>query len=167
MDVKSFLAIALCGLWPFIGCGGGGSIMGGAPKVALSASSVGFGVEIVGETSQPSLVTLTNSGTATLDITSITVTANFGETDDCGVALGAGANCTINVTFTPTASGNLNGTISLADNAVGSPQMVLLSGSGSLSGPNCTGKGQQCPPQFPPCCPGLTCSATSDRSFCE
>jgi hypothetical protein len=31
----------------------------------------------------------------------------------------------------------------------------------------CTKLGQQCPPQFPPCCPGLVCAAASDRAFCE
>jgi Abnormal spindle-like microcephaly-assoc'd, ASPM-SPD-2-Hydin len=165
--VKMSLAIALCGLCPFIGCGGNESFGGGSPKVAVSAASLGFGTEIVGETSQPLPLTLANSGTAILNITSITATANFGETHDCGPTLAAGANCTINVTFQPAAAGDLTGMISISDNAAGSPHTVLLSGSGSISGPNCTAKGQQCPPQFPPCCPGLTCSAASTRAFCE
>src|SRR5947199_6932573 len=45
--------------------------------------------------------------------------------------LAAGANCTINVTFTPTASGARTGTLSLADNAGGSPQIMTLSGNGT------------------------------------
>src|SRR5438045_6092603 len=40
--------------------------------------------------------------------------------------LAAGANCTINVTFTPTASGARTGTLSLTDNAGGSPQVRKL-----------------------------------------
>jgi hypothetical protein len=165
--VKMSLAIPLCALCLFISCGGSESFGGGSPKVALSATSLGFGTEIVGETSQPSSLTLANSGTATLNITSITAAANFGQTNDCGATLAAGANCTINVTFQPAAAGSLSGMISIADNAAGSPHTVLLSGSGSVSGPNCSAKGQQCPPQFPPCCPGLTCSAASTRAFCE
>ena len=31
----------------------------------------------------------------------------------------------------------------------------------------CTGKGSQCPPQRPPCCPGLVCTFEGDRAFCE
>lgn len=31
----------------------------------------------------------------------------------------------------------------------------------------CTGQGQQCPPQRPPCCPGLVCTPASTRAFCE
>src|SRR5207245_9042917 len=37
----------------------------------------------------------------------------------------------INVTFTPTASGARTGTLSLADNAGGSPQIMTLSGNGT------------------------------------
>jgi hypothetical protein len=31
---------------------------------------------------------------------------------------------------------------------------------------SCTPKGSECPPQRPPCCPGLVCSPASDRAFC-
>src|SRR5206468_233147 len=48
--------------------------------------------------------------------------------------LAAGANCTINVTFTPTASGARTGTLSLTDNAGGSPQIMTLSGNGTAPG---------------------------------
>src|SRR5437016_13409562 len=48
--------------------------------------------------------------------------------------LPAGANCTINVTFTPTASGARTGTLSLADDAGGSPQIMTLSGNGTAPG---------------------------------
>src|SRR5205823_787471 len=45
--------------------------------------------------------------------------------------LAAGANCSINVTFTPTASGAWTGTLSVTDNAGGSAQTVALSGNGT------------------------------------
>src|SRR5437879_6550771 len=48
--------------------------------------------------------------------------------------LAAGGTCTINVTFTPTASGARTGTLSLADDAGGSPQMFSLSGNGTAPG---------------------------------
>src|SRR5437588_723706 len=83
-------------------------------------------------------VTLTNTGAAPLTINSFAASGDFAATSTGASAcptspatLAAGANCTIDVTFTPTASGARTGTLSLADNAGGSPQMVPLSGNGT------------------------------------
>jgi hypothetical protein len=76
-------------------------------------------------------VMLTNNGTATLNITSIAASTNFSETDNCGSSLPAGVSCTISVAFVPNAGGNLTGTLSITDNAPGSPQMVTLNGVGT------------------------------------
>ncbi len=76
------------------------------------------------------MLTLSNVGGATLTITgSIAVTAGFAETDNCGSTVAAGSHCTINVTFNPTVSGSLTGTLSVIDNAAGSPHTVALSGT--------------------------------------
>ena len=40
-------------------------------------------------------------------------------------------------------------------------------GGGGTGGGECTPQGMECPPQFPPCCPGLTCIPGSTRAFCE
>jgi len=101
-----------------------------SPTAAFSTNTLGFGNQVVGTTSQPLAVTLTNSGTGTLTISGVTASANFAETNNCGATLASAANCTINVTFTPTASGSLSGTLSFTDNASGSPQTVSLSGTG-------------------------------------
>ena len=45
--------------------------------------------------------------------------------------LAAGATCTISVTFTPGSVANFSATVSVADNATGSPQTATLSGSGT------------------------------------
>src|SRR2546429_439791 len=86
-------------------------------------------------------VTLTNTGTAALTINSFAASGDFAATSTGASAcptspatLAAGANCTINVTFTPTASGARTGTLSLADNAGGSPQIMTLSGNGTAPG---------------------------------
>jgi hypothetical protein len=117
------------------GCGGvsatGTSIGGGSPSVALSPNSLTFGDEVEGA-SQPLPITLTNSGTATLTVTSIAASANFAETNDCGPTLLPGGNCTINVTLSPNTTGSLNGTVTFTDNAPGSPQTVSVSGTGTL-----------------------------------
>jgi hypothetical protein len=81
------------------------------PNATLSAGSLGFATQHVGTTSPARSITLTNYGSTALNITSIVATANFGESDNCGSSLASGASCIINVTFTPSASGSLAGTL--------------------------------------------------------
>src|SRR5437773_257817 len=85
--------------------------------------------------------TLTNTGKDALTINSFAASSDFAATSTGASAcptspatLPAGANCTINVTFTPTASGARTGTLSLTDNAGGSPQIMTLSGNGTAPG---------------------------------
>jgi len=104
------------------------------PAVKLSATSLSFGPVDVGAVSGSQTVTVTNSGAATLTISSISVTglyqSSFVFANSCGTTLAAGANCTIHGHFGPTVAGNLTGTISIADNASGSPQSITLKGTG-------------------------------------
>jgi FG-GAP-like repeat/Abnormal spindle-like microcephaly-assoc'd, ASPM-SPD-2-Hydin len=102
-----------------------------SPLVTLSATTVSLGGQILGTTSATQTVTLTNSGDATLNITGFAITpAAFSETNTCGGSLGVGASCMVSVTFTPSAAGQVDGTLTIADNAFGSPQHVSLSGTG-------------------------------------
>jgi hypothetical protein len=135
------------------------------PNATLAATSLTFGSQAVGTTSPAQSITLSNYGTSTLNVATITATTNFGETDDCTTNLASGASCTVNVTFTPNVTGTINGTLSITDNAPGSPQDVVLSGTGS-SGGRCVPKGGQCY-QGHSCCPGLQCVPASTRAFCE
>jgi hypothetical protein len=86
-------------------------------------------------TSAPQAVTLTNTGGATLNITSLAVTganaSDYSQTGNCGSSIAAGANCTIAVLFTPSAAGARAAALSISDNASGSPQTVSLSGTGA------------------------------------
>jgi len=119
------IALILFGACALSSCGGGSS---GSPSVSFSASSLAFGDEEQGSTSEPLLLTLTNSGTAPLTITGIVASANFAETNNC-TTLAAGASCAINVILAPDTTGSLKGTVTFTDNAVGSPQTVSLSGT--------------------------------------
>ena len=111
----------------FPDCGGGG----GQPAVSLSASALNFKKVGIGQTSSPQTVTLTNSGNATLNISSITASGDFHISNNtCGATVTAGANCAVSVTFTPTKKGARKGTLSFTDDAPGSPQAVALSGTG-------------------------------------
>ncbi len=102
-----------------------------APAVSLSPASVNFSPQIVGTTSAPQPVTLANTGTASLSVSSISASQPFAQTNNCPAVLAAAANCTINVTFKPIVSGNATGTLTIVDNASGSPQTVNLSGTGN------------------------------------
>ena len=75
-------------------------------------------------------MTLINTENAALTITSIAASGDFSETNTCGSIVAAGANCMISITFTPTAGGNRTGTLTITDNAHGSPQTVALTGTG-------------------------------------
>jgi Domain of unknown function (DUF1929)/Glyoxal oxidase N-terminus/PKD domain/Abnormal spindle-like microcephaly-assoc'd, ASPM-SPD-2-Hydin len=101
-----------------------------APTAQWSPTSVSFGNQVVGSASPAHQVQLSNNGTATMNISGITASGDFGETNTCGTTLAAGANCTVSVTFTPTQSGARTGTLSVADDATGSPQTVGLTGTG-------------------------------------
>jgi len=101
-----------------------------APAVTLSPTSLSFASQMDGTTSAAQTVTLTDSGTAALVITSITASGDFALTHNCGASLAEGGNCTISVTFTPTAAGARTGTVTITDNAGNSPQTISLSGGG-------------------------------------
>ena len=104
---------------------------GGAPAATLSGTSLTFAAQLVGTTSSVQSVGLTNTGNMSLNISSVTTSGDYAQTNNCPSSLTAGTNCTLNVTFTPTASGARTGTLSIVDDALaGSPQTVTLSGSG-------------------------------------
>jgi hypothetical protein len=115
-----------------------------ASAVTVSPTSLSFSSQNVGTISPPQSVTLTNTGTATLNITKISTgtSGDFSETDTCGAAqntLSVGRSCNVSVFFSPTASGTRTGSLTITDNATGSPQIVALTGIGaaafSLSSP--------------------------------
>ena len=105
------------------------------PVVNLSPSSLSFGNQIVNNTTNGIVVTVTNTGNANLILSQISVTGYFTETDTCslGVGMAPQAQCQINVIFIPRAIGAASGTLSITDNAGGSPQTVPLTGAGILT----------------------------------
>lgn len=102
------------------------------PNATLSTKNLTFATQLVGTASPAQAVTLSNYGTETLDITSIVTSGDFSQTHTCGSSLAAGKSCTIDVTFKPTQRGTRTGTLSVTDNAPGSPQKVSLTGVGTV-----------------------------------
>jgi phosphatidylethanolamine-binding protein (PEBP) family uncharacterized protein len=110
---------------------------GTAAVASLSPTSLTFASQAVGATSAAQTITLNNTGNSALSISSLALTGtnpnDFAQTNNCGAGVAAGANCTINVTFTPAASGTRSAAVTLTDNATGSPQTVSLSGTGTAA----------------------------------
>lgn len=115
------------GSFVFSNCGSGGT-----PAVTLSATKLSFPKTVIGVTSKPKSVTLTNTGTATLNISSITASGDFAISNKtCGATVSAGAGCAVSVTFKPTAKGARQGNLAFTDDAPTSPQIVALAGTGT------------------------------------
>lgn len=133
-------------------------------NATLSATSLAFANQPEGTTSAMQSVTLSNYGTTILSDISIATSGDFGETNTCDASLASGADCTTSVTFSPGNTGSLDGTLSVSDNAPGSPQTCSLSGTG-VNG--CVKAGGQCS-GLPGhgCCVGLICAAQGDREYC-
>jgi subtilase family serine protease len=104
------------------------------PEATLSAQSLTFGATTVGTTNTAPAITLTNSGTGPLTIAKIAITganaSSFAETNTCGTSLAAQANCSITLVFKPAAKGTFTASLTVTDNASGSPQTLALSGTG-------------------------------------
>jgi hypothetical protein len=95
-----------------------------------------FGGETTNLTSAPMSITVTNSGTVALPITSITLTGTnpgqFSQTHTCGASVAVGSTCTISVVFKPMSAGSKSAALRVdAGGGIGT-QAVELSGVGVL-----------------------------------
>src|SRR5437763_9742711 len=102
------------------------------PVAALSTASLLFGLQLVGTRSAAQTATLTNTGTTTLTISSITASGDFLQRNNCGSSVPAGASCTIRVAFRPSAKGVRTGSVTITDDAANSPQTIDLIGIGTV-----------------------------------
>lgn len=106
------------------------------PSVNLNPYNIEFKDQVVKQTSKPQRITLTNTGGKPLYINSVTIVDDerddFALTSDTctGSTIAAGKSCVIDVSFIPSATGKRKSTLTITDNAVDSPQRVVLSGSG-------------------------------------
>jgi hypothetical protein len=106
-------------------------------NVTANPTSLAFGSQAENTTSGSQPVVITNVGSTNVTITSIAASANFGETNTCPATLvsgtGTGSSCTVNVTFTPTATGALTGSVTVTYTSTGSatPQTTTISLTGT------------------------------------
>jgi FG-GAP-like repeat/Abnormal spindle-like microcephaly-assoc'd, ASPM-SPD-2-Hydin len=121
-----------------VAVGNGTSLQVFLQTITVSPSSFNFGSIGVGSASAAHTFTITNATANTAHITGISFTGtnagDFSETDTCLTsALASNATCTVSVTFTPGANGARSTTLSLADDAPGSPHTASLTGTGTAA----------------------------------
>ncbi len=104
------------------------------PPVNLSPTNLAFGQQNMSVASAPQTVNLSNNSSSPLSISNIAISGSdyidFAQTNNCGSNLAVGAQCAINVTFTPITTGSRTSTLTVTDSASGSPQTANLTGTG-------------------------------------
>jgi HYDIN/CFA65/VesB-like, Ig-like domain/Beta-propeller repeat/Cep192 domain 4 len=101
------------------------------PAVSLNPQQLSFGNETLYDTSDPQSVTLVNEGSSPLNITSISASGDFTQSNNCGTIVpSAGGNCTIQIRFNPTTIGTRTDQVIVNDNAQGSPHPITIIGTG-------------------------------------
>jgi hypothetical protein len=120
-----------------------GSTSTGYPQMVQTLSytvtpgSLAFGSETIHVASSSQPVTVTNTGTAALPITSITISgqnpAQFSQTNNCGSSVGVNTSCTINVVFQPNGKGSMRATLNVNGGGGTGTQTVGLSGTGGAA----------------------------------
>ena len=107
----------------------------GSWPVTISPPSVTFASRVVGTTSTPFILTITNHLATPVTMSTIVANGDFAvASTTCGSSVGAGLKCTVGVTFTPTAVGTRSGALTITYGAFGSPSLVNLTGTGNVNG---------------------------------
>jgi len=109
------------------------------PNISVSPAAKSFGNVTVGDTSATQTFTVSNTGTADLNIGSVTKTGDFSITaDNCSGAIVAAqsGSCTVDVVFEPGSDGALTGKLSIPSNDPDTPFDVALSGTGVAAAAN-------------------------------
>jgi trimeric autotransporter adhesin len=107
-----------------------------APVIAISPSALDFGTVPLMTTTAARTVTVSNTGNAPMAISALQLAGSnpgdFAQTTTCSLTtpLAAGSQCTISVTFTPSAAGSRSATLTVVSNATGA-NSVTLRGSGA------------------------------------
>src|SRR6266446_2038589 len=82
------------------------------PPLEFSPASISFGSVAVGTSSQSKSVTVINHAAA-FSIRSIGVSGDYSQNNNCPATFGSSQSCTINVSFHPTTSGGIPGTLAV------------------------------------------------------
>lgn len=104
---------------------------GVAPEISLSPGSLTFGQQLVGTVSLPQAVTLTNTGTASLELSGVSLSGDFTQSNDCPAVLDVNARCTIQTIFAPHAPGPHAGGLTVTNRLPEESRTAALAGAGT------------------------------------
>jgi hypothetical protein len=103
------------------------------PIASFKPTQVNFGTVKQGQSKSTS-VTIANTGTTELTITSVSITGadmgDFGQTNNC-TSLAPNHKCIVSVTFTPTMTGSRSADLTVMDNAQSGTTNIPLTGTGN------------------------------------
>ena len=124
----------------------GNGLGGASPAVAVSAATLGFDATTVGGRSVPLSVTLSSSGVAAVNVAAMTVSGPFTiQSSTCPTppfTLASGIDCTVTLSFSPTATGAATGKLAVMTDADPAELDVALSGNADaapdVGGGGCT-----------------------------
>ena len=151
-----------------IGCGGGGGGGGGSsssqePSLTVLPAGFDFGIVTDGNIAESLEVTIQNTGTADLDVTSIVLsdTSNFDLNLNAGKnpcasnapTITAGSSCTATVNFTPTTDDTFSADLTIQSNDLNSPMydMNLMGSQQAITAVSVTiNEIKACPRPSPP-----------------
>jgi hypothetical protein len=114
----------------------GSSVSAGNP--VLSPPSLTFPSTLIGQTSASQTLTLTNTGTGTLGITSIYSYGDFPQTNNCPTSLAVGASCTFTVTYTAGVQGTEYGSLYVYTDSAIYAATASFTGTGTAPAPTIT-----------------------------
>jgi sugar lactone lactonase YvrE len=102
------------------------SAIGFTPTALTFSQNVGTG-------SAPQAITVANFGGSPLNGLTLAARGAFSETNNCPSVLLPGSNCTVSVSFTPSAAGTITGSLHVTDDSynLGPAQAVPLTGTGT------------------------------------
>ncbi len=106
-------------------------LSGSGNAVLISPRTMPFGMQQIQTTSAAQSITFGNLTAVPLHVGNIQIEGPFAQTNNCGEWIPANGQCTISVTFTPTALGSASGTVALSYSDFSSPVNVKLSGTGA------------------------------------
>ncbi len=133
--IKGALTVTPSGGNPSAGGLSGTGQNGSTPPLTFTPKNLGFG-NVALNIASSKTVTIKNSGTSAINISSVSGIGYFVATPSgsvpCGGTLNAGKQCTITVTFTPLVTGTSVGSVTIIDNASVSTQVLDANGNGVL-----------------------------------
>jgi mono/diheme cytochrome c family protein len=110
-----------------------------SPAATLSTATLSFGSQVVQTTSGTMSANLTNTGSANLVLSAVTLggtnPTEFTRSGTCAAAVSLAPNgsCSINVTFKPTVIGARSATVTIGHNASPNTSVLSLTGTGAAA----------------------------------